>query len=127
LLEEANKIFLLIGLQVQGNGKIQRVVKAETLVEVDRRVNSLRSKLYHRAIHDEVKLYCIKDYLRKDYYDAVFEACKGLAQRVRNLTGLNDDGGRLFQTAFSQKDPYIFMNALQTSSEISEHTGLSEL
>ncbi|MDR0948673.1 MAG: hypothetical protein LBM69_04055, partial [Lachnospiraceae bacterium] len=45
LLEETNKILLLIGLQVQGNGKIQRASKAETLDEVDRRVNSIQSKL----------------------------------------------------------------------------------
>ena len=52
--------------------------------------------------------YCIKDYLQKDYYDAVFEAAKGLAQRVRYISGLTIDGGTLFQTAFSKNDPYLF-------------------
>ncbi len=52
---------------------------------------------------------------------------KGVAQRVRNITGLETDGGTLFQTAFSKKDPYLYFNLLKTESEISEFTGLKEL
>lgn len=127
LYEETNKVLLLIGLQVQKDGKIVGVPKASTLDEVDRRVNSLHKKLYDRAIHPEVTKYCIRDYLRKDYFDTVFEAAKGLAERVRQITGLTNDGGELFQTAFSTKDPYLFFNALQTESELSEFKGLKEL
>lgn len=71
--------------------------------------------------------YCIKDYLQKDYYDAVFEAAKGLAQRVRDISGLTTDGGTLFQTAFSKNDPYLFFNSMKTDSKISEFIGLKEL
>lgn len=127
LYEEINKVLLLVGLQVQKNGKITSVPKAATLDEVDRRVNNLHKKLYDRAIHSEVKKYCIKDYLREDYFDAVFEASKGLAERVRQITGLTNDGGELFQTAFSTKDPYLFFNSLRTESELSEFKGLKEL
>ncbi len=73
------------------------------------------------------KKYCIKDYLRKDYYDTVFEAAKGLAERVRQITGLTTDGGELFQKAFAKNDPYLFFNAMQTDSEKSEFTRLKEL
>jgi len=127
LYEETNKVLLLVGLQIQKDGKITIVPKAVTLDEVDRRVNSLHKKLYDRAIHSEVTKYCIKDYLRKDYFDAVFEASKGLAERVRQMTGLTKDGGELFQTAFSTKDPYIFLNSFKTQSELSEFIGLKEL
>lgn len=127
IYEEINKVLLLVGLQVQKDGKVVNVPKATTLDEVDRRVNSLNKKLFDRAIHSEVKKYCIKDYLRNDYFDAVFEASKGLAERVRQITGLTNDGGELFQTAFSTKDPYIFFNSLQTESELSEFKGLKEL
>lgn len=127
LFEEINKVLLLVGLQVQKDGKINNVPKASTLDEVDRRVNSLHKKLYDRAIHPEVSKYCIKDYLRKDYFDVVFEASKGLAERVRQITGLTNDGGELFQTAFSTQNPYIFFNKLQTDSERSEFKGLKEL
>nr|DAG15131.1 MAG TPA: hypothetical protein [Caudoviricetes sp.] len=127
LFEGTNKVLLLAGLEITKEGKIIEVVQAKTLDEVDRRVNSLQRQLYNRAIHSEVKKYCIKDYLQKDYYDAVFEAAKGLAQRVRDITGLTTDGGTLFQTAFSKNDPYLFFNSMKTDSEISEFIGLKEL
>lgn len=124
---ETNKVLLLNGLKILENGKIIETKKAETLDDVDKRVKSLEQKLKDRNIHHEVKKYCIKDYLRKDYFDAVFEAAKGVAQRVRNITGLKIDGGKLFQTAFSVKDPYLYFNLLKTESEISEFRGLKEL
>lgn len=127
LLTETNKILLLAGLSVSKEGKLEEVTEAKTLDEVDRRVDILSQSLYHRSIHNEVRKYCIKDYLREDYYDAVFEAAKGLAERVRQLSGLSTDGGTLFQTAFSKNDPYIIFNALTSESDISEHIGLKEL
>ena len=127
MLEGTNKVLLLAGLEITKEGKLVDVVRAKTLDEVDRRVNSLRRQLYNRAIHSEVEKYCIQDYLQKDYYDAVFEAAKGLAERVRQITGLTTDGGTLFQTAFSKNDPYLFLNGMRTDSEKNEFTGLKEL
>lgn len=127
LFEGTNKALLLAGMEVTKEGKLIETIQAKTLDEVDRRVNSLKRKLYNRSIHSEVQKYCIEDYLRKDYYDAVFEAAKGLAERVRQITGLTTDGGTLFQTAFSKNDSYLFFYGLQTDSEKSEFTGLKEL
>ena len=126
-LDEINKVLMLLGMQVGNDGKLKQTVKANTLDEVDRRVNKLKKKLYERAIHAEVTKYCVNDYLQKDYFDAVFEAAKGLAERVRQITGLTTDGGKLFQEAFSTKDPFIFFNSLKSESEISEFIGLKEL
>lgn len=127
MLNEINKVLLLLGMQVGNDGKLQQVEKASTLDEVDRRVDRLKKKLYERAIHSEVTKYCEKDYLRKDYFDAVFEAAKGLGERVREISGLTSDGGDLFQQAFSKNDPYIIFNSMKTKSEISEFQGLKEL
>ena len=77
LLEETNKILLFAGLSIDQSGRLVVVSQAETLTEVDLRVNHLKKALYDRAIHSEVQKYCIEDYLRADYYDAVFEAAKG--------------------------------------------------
>ena len=126
LFEETNKVLLFAGLSIDQSGKLVEVSQAQTLTEVDQRVNRLKKALYDRAIHSEVQKYCIEDYLRADYYDAVFEAAKGLAERVRQISGLTTDGGTLFQTAFSKNDPYIFFNAMKTDSERSV-TGLKEL
>lgn len=127
ILEELNKILLLLGCEINSSGKLTEKVKATTLEEVDRRVNSLKKKLYDRNIHSEVTKYCIKDYLRKDYFDAVFEATKGLAERVREISGLSSDGNELFQSAFASKDPYIILNMLASESEKNEYNGLKEL
>ena len=105
LLEETNKILLFAGLLIDQSGRLKEVSQAHTLTEVDQRVNRLKKALYDRAIHSEVQKYCVEDYLRADYYDAVFEAAKGLAERVRQISGLTTDGGALFQTAFSQNKP----------------------
>jgi len=127
LFEELNKVLILLGMQVRKDGIIIVVEKATTLNEVDKRVSHLKKKLYERSIHNEVVKYCESDYLRKDYFDAVFEASKGLAERVREIMGLKTDGGTLFDTAFSTKDPYLFFNKLSTESELSEFKGLKEL
>lgn len=127
LVEETNKVLLFAGLSIDQSGQLVEVSQAQTLTEVDQRVNHLKKALYDRAIHSEVQKYCAEDYLRADYYDAVFEATKGLAERVRQISGLTTDGGTLFQTAFSKNDPYIFFNAMKTDSERSEYTGLKEL
>lgn len=127
ILEELNKILLLLGYKIDSSGKLIEIVKANSLDEVDRRVNSLKKKLYDRNIHSEVAKYCINDYLREDYFDAVFEATKGIAERVREISGLKSDGSELFQNAFATKDPYIVLNMLATDSEKNEYNGLKEL
>ena len=127
LLEETNKILLFAGLSIDQSGRLVAVSQAETLTEIDQRVNHLKKALYDRAIHSEVQKCYIKDYLRADYYDAMFEAAKGSAECVRQISGLTTDGGTLFQTALSKNDPYIFFNAMKTDSERSEFTGLKEL
>ena len=127
ITEELNKVLLLIGLMVDSSGKIIDAPKANSLSEVDERVNHLQKKLYDRTIHYEVMKYCSSDFLRKDFFDAVFEASKGLAQRVRDITGLGTDGCSLFNTAFALNDPFLFFNSLKTDSERNEHNGLKEL
>ena len=55
-------------------------------------------------------------YRQQFYFDVVLEASKGLAERVRKITVLKLDG-KLFDSAFSTKDTYIFFNSMQTESE----------
>ncbi len=108
-LKKQIKILLFAGLLIDQSGRLKEVSQAHTLTEVDQRVNHLKKALYDRAIHSEVQKYCVEDYLRADYYDAVFESAKGLAERVRQISGLTTDGGALFfKLHFLKNNPYIF-------------------
>lgn len=51
LLEETNKVLLFAGLSIEQSGKLVEVSQAQTLTEVDQRVNHLKKALYDRAIH----------------------------------------------------------------------------
>lgn len=127
MFEEINKVLLLVGMKLGSDGKLSKHKKVTSLDEVDERVNSLRKKMLDRRIHAEVEKYCQRDLMRKDYYDVVFEASKGLVDRVRKLSGLHKDGGDLFQEAFAITNPLIVFNKLESKSEKSEYKGLREL
>jgi uncharacterized protein (TIGR02391 family) len=52
---------------------------------------------------------------------------KGLAQRLRDLSGLGTDGAELVNEALSTKAPIIVFNLLQTETERSEQKGIANL
>ncbi|MFI3162934.1 MAG: TIGR02391 family protein [Bacillota bacterium] len=127
LVEDISSILLFVGKRICDDGKIVLAAAASTISDVQKRVDSLNRELYNRKIHPDVTKWCTEDCLRKDYYNIVFEATKGVAERVRDMTGLTTDGYALFNDAFSTKDPYLIMNRLATSSECNEHNGVKLL
>ena len=80
-----------------------------------------------RAIHSEVFKYCRSELIKDNYFHAVLEAAKSIAERIRKMTGLNNDGSELFDKAFSVKYPLLALNNLQTDSEKSEQKGFVNL
>jgi len=58
---------------------------------------------------------------------AVFEACKHLAQRVREMSGIDSDDKRLMERAFSLKDPKIRLNALGSATDRAEQQGVMQM
>lgn len=127
LVEDINKPLMLHGCEINGEGKLSAIVQARSLAEVDRRTDEFRTELSKRNIHQRVMHYCRPDLLRKDYQSAVLEAAKGLAERVREMTGRGDDGTTLFDASFSKSDPYLFLTDLADDSKRSEQNGLREL
>jgi uncharacterized protein (TIGR02391 family) len=60
----------------------------------------------------------------------VFEATKGLAERIRSMTGLTGDGATLADQALAVGKtgiPALAINTLQTDTERSEQNGLANL
>lgn len=123
---DVNTVMSLDGLKVRDDGQVARVSKANTLDEARQRSNQLRAFLQQRGAHHEVLKYCRPELLKNDndYYEAVYESAKGLAERVRQLTHSDLDGRPLFQSAFSVKDPQIQINNCSTRTERNEQTGV---
>jgi uncharacterized protein (TIGR02391 family) len=91
------------------------------------RVRTIRSKFQGRKLHAEVLKYCRSELMQDNYFHAVFEAAKGLAQRIRDLSGEQADGAALVDRVFSVDRPLLAINSLQTETERSEHKGFAAL
>lgn len=127
ILTQVNRPLMLLGLQMTNEGKLIRVDAATTITEVERRTRSLVSELQKRHIHYDVIKCCKEEYLQENYFHAVFEAAKSLSEKVREKTGILDDGSTLFNAAFSINNPKLAINSLQTSSERNIQNGLKEM
>ena len=122
---ELNKILIFSGLEYGKDGKFRKITNALTLTEVQNRINSLKDKLTQRGVHYRVFKYCNEELLKENYFHSVLEATKSLCDFIREQTGLVEDGSQLIDKAFSIKDPYLALNALQTESEKNQQAGLA--
>lgn len=125
--DELNQVLSLVGLKVRDDGRVARAARARTTDEAQDRTEHLRVLLQRRGAHDEVLTYCRPELVRKDYYEAVFEAIKGLGSRVRQLTGIDADGYRLVDQAMAGAEPVLRINALQTRTQRGEQLGVANL
>lgn len=124
---ELNAVLLFAGLEYTEGGKFRRVEASKTLSEAERRAKTIKAKFQGRRMHAEVFKYCSSELMQKNYFHAVFEASKGLAQRIRDLSGIALDGPALVDKVFSIEHPILAFNALQTETEKSEHKGFAAL
>lgn len=122
---ELNKILMFSGLEYCVDGNFKKVASATTITEVQRRTNDLRDKLRKRGVHHRVLKYCNEELLKENYFHSVLEATKSLCEFIREQTRLTEDGTALIDKAFSIKDPYLALNALQTDSEKNQQVGLA--
>ena len=72
-------------------------------------------------------MFCRDELVKDNYFHAVFEATKSVADKIRRKSGLLADGSELVDEAFSLKRRILAINTLQTETERSEHTGFSNL
>lgn len=121
---EVNKRLLFIGVELSEEGKYRIVDKATTIAEAEQRSTRLKQKLENRNTHIKVFEYCTAELLVENYFHAVFEATKSIADRLRDMTGLHTDGNALADTSFSITQPLIKINNFLTATDRSEHIGL---
>lgn len=125
--QELNAILAFSGVEFGADGRFRFGEAVQTLDEAERRVRTMRSKFQGRQIHPEVLKYCRAELMQDNYFHAVFEATKGLAQRIREMSGIDADGAALVDRVFSVERPLLAINTLQTETERSEHKGFAAL
>ena len=127
---DLNEVLAFAGLHLTEDGQLRKVTAARTLSEAQERAGRLRAELTRRRVHADVLKFCRAELLQENYFHAVLEATKSLAEKVREKTGLTNDGAGLFDAAFGMGKgayPMLAFNSLQTESERMEHTGLMTL
>lgn len=122
-----NRALAFSGLAVNEAGEVLKVTAAATLGEAERRARELRNDLTSRGIHPDVLRFCREELLADNYFHAVLEAVKSVAEKIRSRTGLIDDGGALVDRAFGGSPPMLEINSLQTESERGEQKGFMNL
>lgn len=126
---ELNYVLSFEGLVLTESGELKQADKVQTFDEAEARAQNLRKALLDRKIHPDVLTFCKAELLVDNYFHAVFEATKSIAEKIRIKTKLTSDGAELVDQAFSYKAkiPYLALNRLTTESEESEQKGFMNL
>lgn len=124
---ELNTGLAFCGLYVREDGQICSVEWATTLIEAQQRAGRLRSKLMEGSVHHDVLAFCRPELLEENYFHAVLEATKRVAQKIRDNTGLTGDGAELVDKAFPIARPLLATTTLRTEVEQSEQRGFANL
>ncbi len=124
---DLNQILSFIGLELGADSKFRPVDKSNTISDAEKRATSLFSKLTDRKVHKDILTFCKAELLVDNYFHAVFESTKSVADKIRELSGLNSDGSELVESVFSIKNPILIINNLTTETEKSEHKGFANL
>jgi uncharacterized protein (TIGR02391 family) len=130
LQDGLNERLSLMGLKVLEDGRVAKASQTATTVdEAVRIAGRLQTELVRRGTHPEVLRYCREELVRRSIFHAVFEATKGLAARLRQLSGSTLDGSELVDHCFGAKrgTPVLRINDFQTKSDESEHSGFANL
>lgn len=125
---KVNGVLVFDGLEVGADGKcVQRTVARTHDEAASATSRRLIAELKRRGAHAEIFKYCEEELVAEDCFTAVFEATKGLAERMREMTSLDLDGHDLVSAALEGKDPALQLNSRQTDTERNEQRGIAHL
>lgn len=120
-----NEALSYVGYELQPNGLFKEIIVANTISEAQQRANDLLENLQVRNAHKEIFKYCTAELVDKNYFHAVFEACKGLFARIREMSLVNTDGTHLVQYVFNH--PVLVINSYQSKQEKDEQKGFEAI
>jgi len=127
LRHRLNETLAFSSLHLGDDGKLTSVAQARTLSEAQERAGRLRAELQRRQVHPDVLRFCKPELLEENYFHAILEATKSVADKLRTKTGLVSDGAVLNDASFGGKQPRLALNRLVTDSEQSEQSGFCNL
>lgn len=122
-----NRALAFAGLAVEASGSIVPTEQAYTLTAAQQRAAELRTDLEVRNVHPDVLKFCREELLADNYFHAVLEAGKSVADKLRARTGLVDDGATLVDRALGGDPPMLAINPFTTETEKSEQRGFVNL
>jgi len=128
--EKLNYALSFVGLELGNDGKLRRVVKATNIDEALKRANRLKAKLEERNVHQDVLKFCRAELVEENYFHAVLEATKSIADKIREKSGLKNDGADLVTGAFAlgrDVNPILAINNLITETEQGEQRAFLNL
>ena len=126
VLNNVSAILSFVGFEIREDGRIYECLRSKTVTDAEQRAKTLKKQLEHRDSHKEIFKYCLPELLANNYFHSVFEANKGLFQRIRDLSGLTTDGVALIEQVFST-NPILIINKYTSPSEIDEHKGFCNI
>lgn len=122
-----NQALAFAGMVVDQAGNLTSAEAAQTLPEAQRRARDLRADLEGRGVHPDVLKFCRAELLADNYFHAVQEAVKSVADKMRTGTGLTDDGVPSVDRVLAGDPPLLTINPRSTASERSEQSGFANL
>jgi uncharacterized protein (TIGR02391 family) len=127
VLVKLNEILAFSGLQLTTAGRLKAVEKASTLSEAQQRASHLRHELLTRKVHPDVLAFCRAELLQDNYFHAVLEATKSVAEKIRKRSESGLDGSELADKAFGGAQPLLALSSLRTETEKVEQRGFVNL
>ena len=88
------------GIKLNNEGKFECCKRARTISDAQDAADRLRHKLAERGVHSDVLKFCRAELVQENYFHAVLEASKSVAQKIRDKSGFTSDGVILVDEAF---------------------------
>lgn len=122
-----NRALVFSGLAVDATGAITSVTAVKTISEAQRRADELRTDLSTRGVHADVLRFCRAELVQDNYFHAVLEATKSIADKLRAKSGATEDGATLVDITLCGSAPRLVINDFATASQRSEQSGFANL
>lgn len=127
LHEELDTVLSTEGYGLTGDGRARKLARKATCEEARNKALNLREHLQKRGSHEEVLKHCREELLQdeSDYYELVFEAAKGLEDRIRLLSNSTMDGRNLPQNVLGSKNRTVPINSGATKTQRNEQDAVA--